>query len=105
MKAIINGLRYDTTKAVLIGKESADCSRTDFHWWEAGLYKTPRASRYFLAGRGGPMTQFSHPYGQNGSRGGEKIVPLSHEEAREWAERYLTIEEVEKAFSAVIEDA
>jgi hypothetical protein len=105
MKAIINGLRYDTDKAILIGEDYANCPRSDFAWWSAGLFKTPRSGRFFLAGRGGPMTQFSHPYGQNGSQGGEKIIPMSAEEAREWAERYLTTDEVETAFSAAIQDA
>ena len=105
MKAIINGLRYDTDKATLIGDDCASCSRSDYSWWSAGLFKTPRSGRFFLAGRGGPMTQFSHPYGQNGSQGGEKIIPMSVEEAREWAERYLTAEEVENGFADAIQDA
>jgi hypothetical protein len=104
MKAIINGLRYDTDKATLVGEESADCSRTDFSWWTAGLYRTPRAHRYFVAGRGGPMTMFAHRV-QNGSQGGEKIIPMSAEEAREWAERYLTTEQVETGFADEIQDA
>jgi hypothetical protein len=103
MKAILNGLRYDTDKAVLIGKYyTSDMSRSDFQWWEAGLWRTPRVGRYFLAGSGGPMTMFAHRV-PNGSMGGSKVIPMSAEEAREWADRYLTTAEVEAAFA--IEDA
>src|SRR5208337_3515187 len=47
MRAVINGLRYDTDKAVLIGEAGYSGSYSDFQWWEAGLYRTPRAGRYF----------------------------------------------------------
>jgi hypothetical protein len=105
MKAIINGLRYDTEKAVCVGEESTShLSRSDFGWWSAGLYRTPRAGRYFLAGEGGPMTRFAH-HVKNGAWGGSKLIPMSREEAREWAERYLSTDEVEAGFAAEIQDA
>lgn len=106
MKAIINGQRYDTEapKAVLIGEASSDYSRTDFQWWKAGLYRTKPTGKFFLAGTGGPMTMFAHR-AQNGSQGGSKLIPLDKNDAREWAERYLTIAEIEWAFSDIVEDA
>ncbi len=104
MRAIINGLRYDTEKSVLIGEGGYSGSRSDFQWWEAGLYRTPRAGRFFVAGKGGPMTTFAHRV-PNGSQGGSKLIPMSVDEAREWAERYLTVDEVEKGFSDAIQDA
>ena len=105
MKAIINGLRYDTDKATLLGENSANCSRTDFGWWKAGLYRTPRAGHFFLAGRGGPMTRFAHRVSSGGSQGGNKLIPMGLAEAREWAGQYLTTEEVEKGFTEAIQDA
>ncbi|MGO9771680.1 hypothetical protein [Rhodoblastus sp.] len=107
MKAIINGLRYDTDKAIKIGEGGSDgyASSTDFHYWSAGLYRTPRSGRYFLAGHGGPMTRWAKAVGNNGSTGSSGIVPMSLEEAREWAERYLAVEEVETGFADAIEDA
>ena len=104
MRAIINGLRYDTEKSVLIGEGGYSGSRSDFQWWEAGLYRTRRAGRFFVAGTGGPMTMFAHRV-PNGSAGGSKLIPMSVDEAREWAERYLTVDEVEKGFCDAIEDA
>ncbi len=105
MRAIINGLRYDTDKAALVGEASYNGSRTDFQWWEAGLYKTPRSGRFFLAGRGGPMTRWAKSIGNNGRTGSSGIAPMSLDEAREWAERYLTVDEVETGFAETIADA
>jgi hypothetical protein len=104
MKTIKDGLRYDTEKAILIGEASSDLSRTDFGWWEAGLYCTPRSGRYFLAGRGGPMTRWARPAG-NMTTGGNGIIPLDEEDALEWAEQYLTHDEIEAAFGEKLEDA
>lgn len=107
MRAIINGVRFDTDKATLIGQTSNDnvCSRSDFHYWEAGLYVTPRSRRYFLAGEGGAMTRFSRSAGQNAWTGGSGIHPMTAEEALEWAEKELPTEVVEKHFADMIEDA
>ncbi len=105
MKSIINGKRYDTDKAIEIGDGGSGGSRSDFSWWEATLYKTPRASRFFLAGEGGPMTLFkkSHPDGGWGYGGG--IIPLTDEDALAWAEQELGSETIEEHFADQIEDA
>ena len=106
MKAIINGVRYDTEKATLIGEtEGGSPYVTDFSHWSAGLYVTPRAKRYFLAGEGGPMTTFRRTVGQNEWTGGSKIIPMSREEALEWAEAHLPTATVEAHFARMIEDA
>lgn len=105
MKAIINGLRYDTDKAVLIGEADSGGSVTDFQYWSAGLYRTPRSGKFFLAGEGGPMTQWSRSAGQNSWTGGSGIKPMVADDAREWAERYLSTSEVEAGFAEAIQDA
>lgn len=109
MKAIFDGVRYDTDKATLIGETDALShgvdSTTDFTYWEAGLYVTPRARRYFLAGGGGPMTAWSKSIGNNSYSGGAGIIPMSATDAREWAERYLPVDVVEAHFGSEIEDA
>lgn len=109
MKAIFDGIRYDTDKAVLIGETDALSHgvefTTDFAYWEAGLYVTPRARRYFLAGEGGPMTRWSRAVGGNSYSGGAGIVPMSRSEAQEWAERYLPADVVSAHFGTTVEDA
>jgi hypothetical protein len=99
MKSTINGRRYDTEKATLIGEAICDGSRSDPQWWQAGLYKSPRVGRYFLAGEGGSMTRWAR-----GRTYGEAIFAMTEEGAREWAERYLTPAEVEAAFGKQIEN-
>jgi len=110
MKAIINGKRYDTEKAILIGESGSggNTSHSDFRWWHAGLYRTPRSGAYFLAGTGGGMTRFSPRHrsaGQNAWSGGEAIIPITREQALEWAEAELRPEAIDEHFSDLIEDA
>lgn len=104
MQAIINGVRYDTAKATRIGEASGGSGPGDFRYFEADLYRTPRSGRYFVAGKGGPMTVFSH-FNGNTTSGGSKIIPMSEKEAFEWAQEMLSIDEVEKHFGALIEEA
>jgi hypothetical protein len=109
MKKIIDGIRYDSDKAVFLGEYdnigAGAQSRSDFHWWEAALYKTPRSGRFFLCGTGGPMSRFSQSVGQNQWSGGSDLIPMSKEEALSWAERHLAPDTVEEHFGDMIEDA
>ncbi len=108
MRQVIEGKVYDSAKAQFIGEadnlgHGVD-SVSDFGYWTAGLYVTSK-DQYFLAGEGGPMSRFAQPAGQNASRGGSGIFPLSKEKALEWAEQHLDAETVEQWFSDLIEDA
>jgi hypothetical protein len=111
MKAIIDGLRYDTDRAELIGETRrlvdlyADgrCDLGDV--WEAGLYQTA-SGRWFLAGIGGYNTEFHDHLPDRIEEHQSKIVPLPSEDAAfEWAQTHLTAREVDKAFSKQIKDA
>ena len=97
MKKIINGRRYDTTTAKEIGNASYSGSVTDFQWWDETLY-LKRTGEFFIYGEGGPASKYSRSTGQNSWSGGEKIIPLSIEEAKEWAEKYLDADEYEELF-------
>lgn len=107
MKKIINGRIFDTEKGVPIGYSdnlgSGADSVSDFGYWEAELYKTPRSGRFFLAGAGGPMTRWARPSGRTGQTGSSGIIPLDYEEALEWASKYLDPDTVMKHFE--IEEA
>ncbi len=109
MRAIIDGFRYDTDKAELVGEydnlhKGVD-SFTDFGYWEAGLYRTPKTGRYFLAGEGGAMTRFARPAGNNSMGGGSRIIPMREDEAFDWAQSYLDAGDVEKHFGHLLQDA
>src|SRR5262245_29466522 len=77
MKATINGARYNTEVATLIGEAGRG---RQLHYWWAGLYRTPRVRRYFLAGWGAGMTRWA---------GDQGIIPLTPGEAVAWAKQYL----------------
>ena len=106
MKKIINGVRYDTEKMILIGEAtSPGFYVSDFQFWSAGLYKSKRSDRYCLAGEGGPMSRFARPAGVSGMTGGADLTPMSKEEALEWAEQFLDAELVEEFFGDMVEEA
>ena len=102
MKKIINGRRYDTDSA----KEMADYSystRGDFQHYVETLYRKS-TGEYFLHGIGGPASRYAEAVGLNSWSGGERIMPMTLEEAQDWAEKHLDGDEYEKIFGAVDED-
>lgn len=104
MRAIINGVRYDTDKSTLVGEFSNGHFTTDFQFWCAGLYVTPQSKRFFLAGEGGPMSLYGKTRG-NSSGWGERIDPMTREKAFEWAQQYLDPSDYEEHFKDMIQDA
>jgi len=67
------------------------------------LYRT-KSGNYFLAGTGGPLTPYAESNGES-SWGSSRIIPLSKEEAFEWAQQHLSTDEVLKEFPDMIEEA
>ncbi len=101
MQKILNGMRYDTEKAIKIGSASHSY-QGDCRYWEATLYVTPQSKQFFIAGTGGPMSRFAQSAGVNQWSGGSSLIPMSKEDALEWAEDFLTIGEIEKHFSDIV---
>ena len=101
MKKIINGKRYDTETAQLIGSASYS-NRTDFRFWSEELYRK-KTGEFFLYGEGGPASKYSRQIEQNSWSGGKEITPLTREEAQEWAEKYLDADEYEEVFGRIEE--
>lgn len=101
-KAVINGFRYDSTKAIEVGTYDSRHSASEFQGWAATLYKTVRKGYFFLVGEGGPMTQFGEKRGDARTYG-KKIIPMTNDIARNWAEQYLDFETVCEHFE--LEDA
>jgi hypothetical protein len=58
---------------------------SDFDWLQAGLYQTPRG-HYFLEGEGGARSAFATTLGDGWIGGGQGVVPLTWQEALEYAE-------------------
>ena len=101
MKRIINGRRYDTETAKLLGVASYGYC-TDFAYWREELY-VKRTGEYFLYGQGGPMSKYSQTVGENQWTGGHEIRPLTFKEAKKWSEKYLSGDEYEAIFGKVEE--
>lgn len=100
MKKIIGGSKYDTDTAKMVGS-NAYGQVGDFSHWEEELYKT-KSGKFFLHGEGGANSRYGVWEGNEGSYG-EKIMPMSEEEAKKWAESALNGDEYEKAFGTVEE--
>ena len=92
MRKSIDGRIFDTEKADIVG--SASGGNGDFKWWDAGLYRTRKSKRFFLAGKGGPASQFRSTY----YGGGCEIIPLDDAEAIAWAEKNLPLATVKSEF-------
>ena len=101
MKKIIGGSKYDTDTAKMVGS-NAYGQVGDFSHWEEELYKT-KSGKFFLHGEGGANSRYGVWEGNEGSYG-EKIMPMSEEEAKKWAESALNGDEYENIFGDVEED-
>lgn len=102
MKKIINGKVYDTDKAKELGAYSNGGGWRDFNHFEETLYQK-RTGEFFLFGEGGPMTRYAEAEGQNSWSGGRRIMPMSYDEAKQWAEENLDADEYEEIFGAIDE--
>ena len=102
MKKIIDGKKYDTETAEFIGEADGGGNYKDFAYWREKLYKK-KTGEFFLWGEGGPASKYAQEISYNEQSGGEKITPLLHGEAKEWAEQYLEVDDFEKIFGEVEE--
>jgi hypothetical protein len=106
MKKIIDGIRYDTSSARLIGMAESTSPQSDFRYWREALYTGQRSGRFFLHGAGGPMSQWGKSQEDNTRTSGEGIRPLSPEQALAWCENCLDDPaQWENHFKAAITDA
>lgn len=103
MKKIINNKAYDTETAKELGSWSNMADYGNFSWFSETLYRK-KTGEFFLYGEGGPMTKYAVAEGSNSWRGGSRIMPLSFQEARAWAEEHLAAAEYEAIFGEVVED-
>jgi len=102
MQKIINGKKYNTETAEQVGFYSERYGRNDFNWLEETLYKK-RTGEFFLFGEGGPASRYCTWIDSRNRASGDKIIPMTFDEAREWAEKHLEVEEYEEIFGEVEE--
>lgn len=103
MKKVINGKVYDTDKAQRVAE-------WDNGKWSDRLYRCcedlyrKRTGEFFLYGYGGPGSKYSVSLGNDNWSGGEKIIPLTYEAARKWAESHLDGDKYDAIFGEIVED-
>lgn len=96
MKKIINKKMYSTESAECVGSDSYSNQR-DFHHWTEELYLKSNGE-FFLYGEGGPLSKYQKQVGMNEWSGGEDIIPMTIEDARDWAEEHLDADDYVKVF-------
>ena len=98
MYKVINGHKYDTEAAREMAHWEASCSTSDFGWSAETLYRT-KTGLYFLRGEGGPRTRYARADGDMWGWG-ERILPLTEDAARAWAEEHCDGRTYERIFGA-----
>lgn len=103
MKKIINAKMYNTDTAKELGAwgKGNNTSLFDFTHCAETLYQKT-TGEYFLFGEGGPLSKYAEHCGC-GSTDGSKIIPLSIERARDWAEEHISADAYVALFGSVPE--
>lgn len=84
----IDGKRYNINTAELIASWDNDLPYMDFDYLKETLYRK-KTGEFFLYGEGGARTKYQAVDGDGKSSiGGEEIVPLTEEAAKEWLKAY-----------------
>lgn len=104
MHKVINGKKYNTDTAKLLGTWCAECGSTDYKYFEEYLYRT-KSGNFFIYGEGGPDSPYRQQIEYCTWTGGESIIPISFEQAQRWAEKHLDGDEYEAIFGDVEDDA
>lgn len=102
MKKIIKNKVYDTDTAKLLAEYDSG-NRGDFHWYCEELYQK-KTGEFFIYGEGNAASPYSQKVDTNTWSGSCAIVPMSYDEAREWAEKKLDADEYISIFGEPEED-
>ena len=86
-KTIANRL-YDTATAKAMGNWQRGLASERGHISETLYLK--KTGEYFLYCQGGSRSRYAQKIGPNTWASGERIIPVSEEEAHTWAENHLT---------------
>lgn len=102
MKKIIKNKVYNTDTAKLLAEYDSG-NRGDFHWYCEELYQK-KTGGFFIYGEGNAASPYSQKVDTNTWSGSCAIVPMSYDEAREWAEKKLDADEYISIFGEPEED-
>ena len=100
MKQIIRGKLYNTETAAKLGSFGKGMG---FSHYSETLY-VKKTGEFFIYGEGGPRSKYAESIDDNTWSGGSRITPLaSEEEARDWAEDHLDVDQYIEIFGQVEE--
>jgi hypothetical protein len=105
-RQVVDGFTYDTRRAVPV-TATYDRPLDEDNGWVATLYFVPKGNRWFLAGEGGPKSQFASGAEDGNPKSGAGIVPVSPERARcilEQANAKIALEQYAEVLGNVVED-
>lgn len=102
MKKIIGGKMYNTDTAKMVG-EHEESYPGEFDYVCEVLYRK-KTGEYFIHGYGHAASRYAEPCGENAWNSGERIIPISYDKARQWAEDNLDVDAYEREFGEVTED-
>ena len=100
MRKIIKNKVFDTNTAKKMGtfRDSEDSG--DFDYYEVSLYRK-KTGEFFLHTYYGPKSKYRKITGYSDWA---RIIPLTYDEAREWAETALTEEQYKSIFLGVVDE-
>ncbi len=105
MKKVIEGVGYDTKKAIFLGQVSSGFSKEDIRWSVTELYRT-RSGNYFLQGYGGPGSPYAVWDNESDAHvHGEAIIPTALYDVIAWAEEYLPDEKLKIVLKDIRQEA
>lgn len=102
MKKVIGGKRFNTETAQYVGSYESDLAPTEHGFLKEDLY-IKKTGDFFLHGMGGGLTKYAKSYG-DAYGFGEKILPISINEAKIWVENHMTADEYEELFDIIDDD-
>ena len=102
MHRTIANKTYDTTTAKALGNWQKGYASERGYISETLYLK--KNGEYFLHGEGGPRSRYAQRVAPNTWGYGERILPLSNDEAHAWAENHLNEPIFEGIFSGVEDD-
>ena len=103
MIRIIDGKRYNTETAKLLGEYSNGLSGSDFRYEREKLYRTAKGA-WFLYYSGGANSIYRE-WDVDAYINSSGIMPLSNDEAYDWCERNRKSKVIEEYFSDKVEEA
>ena len=100
MRQIIKNKVYDTSTARKMGTFRDPEDSSDFDYYEVSLYRK-KTGEFFLHTRSGPRNEYREI---TGCSDWARIIPLTYDEAKAWAEIALTKERYESIFFGAVDE-